>query len=81
MESKFGTVGLKDVLHGAIITVAGSVFSGVSLFIAKGSIPSKKELIELALTALCVGIAYIIKKVFTNSDGVALKPENREVAP
>lgn len=74
MGSSIFTLNTGDFLKGLIMAVLSSVITVIYQTIEAGSLVFDwKAIGTMALTA---GLAYIMKNLFTNSNGVFLKREN-----
>ena len=78
MKSKFLTLSAKDWIHGLLIAIITAVITFLYEAIAAGN-PLDLELLKsVGMIALGAGLAYLIKKLGTNSAGEILKTERSE---
>jgi hypothetical protein len=68
MKSKFFNLNLKDFLKGSIV----AVLTALGTFL--GSV-SNADLASIGKAAIIAFLAYLVKNLFTNSDGQILKIE------
>jgi len=78
-DSPFGHLNFKDLLHGCITAFGTSLFGGLILLIGnvvKGEAAfSSISLTNIALLGVAAAIAYLNKKLFTNSENKFGKKE------
>lgn len=58
-----------DLLKGFIVAVVTAILAGVYQIVQTGALPTMEQLKIVGITALTAGIAYLLKNVFTNSNG------------
>jgi len=75
--SKFLSVNVQDFLKGLFIAVGGTILASLSVILNAQRLPNKAELIMICITALGVGVTYLLKNYFTNSVGQPLKTEEQ----
>ena len=64
-NTKRGNITVKNVLHGLLMTVLGSVFTGLTQALSTGTADFK----TIGLGAAGAGLGYIGKKFFENEKG------------
>lgn len=70
MNSKFGSLNLRDLLHGFFITVLSSVLTILIQLIQNGGLNlTKEDLYQLATVAIVSGLSYLSKKLFSDENG------------
>jgi hypothetical protein len=74
--SKFLSVNMMDFVKGLAITVSGAVLSSVVVILNAGRLPNITELKGIGLVAVSVGVSYILKNLFTNSNNEFAKKES-----
>ena len=73
--SKFFKLNKKDFIKSLYMTILSSLLSGAYTITAQGTIPNLSQLKSIGLIALSAGVAYIVKNLFTNSDGTTFSKE------
>jgi len=78
-NSVFGLINLKDVAKGLFVAVVYSVLAGVyaSLQATPPHFPTPEEIKIIEISAAGVGVAYLLKNLFTNSSNQLLKKEKK----
>jgi hypothetical protein len=74
-RSKFLSLGLRDILHGFIVTVGATAVSTLVPVLQNG-VPTTQQWKQIGIAGVAAGIAYLGKKLFTNSNG-ELKDETK----
>lgn len=75
--SNFLKINWADVGKGLLLAVLSSVISGIYTIIDKGAFPTLEDFKVIGLIALGTALSYLLKNVFTNSDGKIMTPENK----
>jgi hypothetical protein len=76
MKSKFLTLDLADFGKGLLITVFTAVITFLYEMLQAGTLIFDLALLKtIGLTALSAGLAYILKNLFSNSQGEVFKAE------
>ena len=75
MNSKFLTLNWKDAINGFIVAFLTAALSGVIQSLDGGILPSIEQLKSSGLIGLTAGLSYLLKNIFTNSNGEILKSE------
>jgi hypothetical protein len=75
--SKFLNLNIADILKGGITAFLASSLSGVYGVIQSGALPSLDQLATIGGVGLTAGAGYLLKNVFTNSNGVPFSKEPR----
>ena len=78
MKSKFLNLDLKDLLKGAIVAVVTALLTGLYELITAGGDLTWLNLKPVLLTSLAALISYLLKNMFTNSDGEILSREKQK---
>jgi hypothetical protein len=73
MNSTFLTLGSKDFIKGLLVAVLSAVITIVYNTIQNGSLTFDWK--TIGMTALTSAVAYIMKNLFSNSNGKFLKKE------
>lgn len=73
--SDFFKLNWRDIGKAVLMLFITSVLTTITEVIGTGSLPTLSQIKTALLSGLIVSIGYIIKNVFTNSDGEALKKE------
>jgi hypothetical protein len=76
MQSTFLTLGSKDFLKGLVLAVLTAVITIVYTSIEAGSLAFDWK--AIGMTALSSALAYIMKNLFTNSQGELLKKDPKK---
>jgi hypothetical protein len=81
--SNFLNLNTSDFVKGLIVAVLTVVVSGVGSIISTGSLPTSTQWKVIGLAGVSAAVAYIIKNLFTNSQGQFLgkEPKPPVVAP
>jgi hypothetical protein len=75
VKSKLGSINLQDLSKGLFMTVVGGFLSGVEQMVSTGGQVNKMSVMPILVTSLISGGSYIIKQVFTNSQGDLMAKE------
>ena len=75
MNSSFLKLNVKDLLKGFIVAVFAALLTGVYNAIQTGISFTWAFWQPIVLTAVGAGLAYLIKNLFSNSDGMPLSKE------
>jgi len=73
MESKLGKIDIKDIVKGLIVSAIGAALVAFQGALTVGKVDWK----EIGVVALGSGVAYLIKNIFTNSDGQPFSAEKK----
>ena len=73
--SKLFNLNLSDAVKGLVIAVLTTVLTGLLKVFETGTLPSTSDLQQIGVIAITAGISYLLKNVFTNSDGKLLSSE------
>jgi hypothetical protein len=74
-QSNFGQLNMRDAIHGFIVAFLTAALSGLVTVLDAGHLPTAGELKAHALIGLTAGVSYILKNVFSNSNGQLLKKD------
>lgn len=74
-QSKFFGLDVSDAVKGIIMAFTAAVLTAVYAAISDGDWPSKAELLDSLRVGFTAALAYILKNLFTNSDGTFAKKE------
>lgn len=74
--SKFLGLNVSDAVKGVFMAFVAAILTAIYAAISDGDWPSKAELIDSLRVGLTASLAYVLKNLFTNSDGEVLKKEN-----
>lgn len=77
-QSSFLSLNWRDALKGLIVAALTAFVSTLSLTIEDGQLPTKKDLVNCLLAAIAAGVAYLMKNLFTNSEGKMVKKEGED---
>lgn len=72
-QSKFLGLNISDAVKGVIMAFVAALLTAVYAAISDGDWPSKAELIDSLRVGLTASLAYILKNLFTSSEGEFLK--------
>lgn len=78
MKSKFLSLDLKDLLKGAIVAVVTALLTGLYELITAGGDLTWLNFKPVLLTSLAALISYLLKNMFTNSEGDILVAEKKK---
>lgn len=76
--SKKYSISWRDVAHGFITAFLSAALTGVMTCLGTGHLPTLPELQAQVLIGLSAGLAYLLKKFITNSEGKIGKPEQKK---
>jgi hypothetical protein len=74
MSSLF-TINVRDSVRAFVLAVLYSVISAVYEIVKTGTLPTMEQFQTIAITALGVALAYILKNFLTNNADQMLKPD------
>ena len=80
MPSNFLNLNLSDVFRGVLVAVGTSILVALEPLLVSGKLPDLPTLKAVGIAGVGAGIAYLIKNIFTNSQGQILKPEQKPPA-
>lgn len=72
-QSKFGKLNLRDALHGFVIAFLTASLTGVMESLSNGHLPSLANAKVHLIAGLTAGLAYILKQLLQNDEGVLFK--------
>ena len=72
-QSKFFGLNVSDAVKGVIMAFVAALLTAVYAAISDGDWPSKAELIDSLRVGITASLAYILKNLFTSSEGEFLK--------
>ena len=75
MNSNFLRLGTKDFIRGLVVAVIAVVLSGILPMLESGALPTIANLKAMGIAGLAAGVAYLLKNLFTNSQGQMAKTE------
>lgn len=75
MNSFFGKLNGYDLLKGFIVAIGTAVLTSLLPIIQTGALPDIATLKAIAISGVAAGIAYLLKNLFTNSNGEVAKKE------
>ena len=73
--SKFFSLNTSDLLKGLYMTMGTSVVVALEPILVSGVWPTWTEMKTIALAGLAAGALYLLKNMFTNSEGIVFKTE------
>ena len=73
--SKFGNINWKDTFKAFLTACYASFLGAIVNSLATGHLPILNDLKTLGIVALSAGLASILRRTLTNSEGEHLKPE------
>ena len=77
MNSKLYSIHFKDILHGFITAFATASFTGITMSLEAGHLPTLAEVKTHALIGLAGGLGYLFKKFISNSDNKILVKDEK----
>jgi VIT1/CCC1 family predicted Fe2+/Mn2+ transporter len=77
MRSKFLTLNVRDFLKGLLLAVLTAVITFMYDAIQSGTLFEPGWVKKAGMVALAALLAYLIKNLFTNTQGEILTPENK----
>jgi hypothetical protein len=75
--SEFLKLNGKDFFRGLVVAVLAIITSSLSVILDSGSLPTVQELLGIAKLVGTTAVSYLLKNLFTNSNGQILKPESK----
>jgi len=75
MNSTFLKLNLKDLGKGVLVAIGTAVLTAVIPLLQTGKLPNIEELRVVGVSAIAAGLVYLLKNLFTNSDGELAKKE------
>jgi len=75
MSSNFLKLNTNDLVKGIVIAVLTALLVGLEQIMVPGSLPTLTQLKVVGISAVGAGLAYLVKNMFTNSQGQLLKGE------
>lgn len=79
IASKKYDLSWKDVLHGFITAFLAASLVGAIEVMKEGKLPTLEHLRTQVIIGLYGGVAYLVKKFLTNSEGKILKKEPSKI--
>ena len=76
--SNFLRLDYKDVLKSAIVTIIALLLQSVLDILNQNRIPSVEEISSIGWVAIISGVSYLVKNIFTNSNGELFHKEIKE---
>lgn len=73
--SNFLTLNLRDALNGFVVAFLAAALTALVEYLNKGALPTGENLKAIAIIGLTAGVSYVVKNLFSNSNGEILKPE------
>lgn len=73
--SSFGTLNLRDALNGFVVAFLAAALTALVDTLNKGQLPAVGDLKAIAIIGLTAGLSYIVKNLFSNSQGELLTKE------
>lgn len=77
-RSKFLKLNGHDLLKGAIIAAGTAISFTLIPILQAGQLPTIEQLKSGGIAALCAGIVYLLKNLFTNTNGTIAKAEAKQ---
>jgi hypothetical protein len=75
--SEFLKLNGKDFFRGLVVAVLAIITSSLSVILDAGALPTAEQLIGIAKVVGTTAVSYLLKNLFTNSNGQILKPESK----
>jgi hypothetical protein len=75
--SEFLKLNGKDFFRGLVVAVLAIITSSLSVILDAGALPTTEQLIGIAKVVGTTAVSYLLKNLFTNSNGQILKPESK----
>ena len=75
MSSGLFKLNFNDLLKGFIVAALAAIGTILVPMLDAGALPTLAQLGTAAAAGLTAGLAYLVKNIFTNSDGQIAKPE------
>jgi hypothetical protein len=75
--SEFLKLNGKDLFRGLVVALLAIITSSVSVILDAGALPTAEQLIGIAKLVGTTAVSYLLKNLFTNSNGQILKPESK----
>jgi hypothetical protein len=77
-QSKLFKLGFNDMIKGLIVTIIMVSGSSLTAILSTGAVPSVATLKIIGLSSIGAGLSYLIKNIFTNSNGEIAAPEEKK---
>lgn len=75
--SEFLKLNGKDLFRGLVVAVLAIITSSLSVILDAGALPTTEQLLGIAKVVGTTAVSYLLKNLFTNSNGQILKPESK----
>jgi hypothetical protein len=75
--SEFLKLNGKDFFRGLVVAILAIITSSLSVILDAGALPTTEQLIGIAKVVGTTAVSYLLKNLFTNSNGQILKPESK----
>jgi hypothetical protein len=76
-RSKFMSLNQRDLLRGLIVAFGTAATTQLVAVLQAGSVPTVMQLKFAALSGIAAGMTYLVKNMFTNSNGQMVKGEGK----
>lgn len=73
--SSFGKLNLRDAINGCIVAAVAAILSALVDTLQNGQFPDGQQLKSIGLIGLTAGLSYLVKNLFSNSQGEVLQKE------
>ena len=74
-NSKFFSLNVRDFLKGLLVATGTAFGTGLIAVLQNGTIPQSGDFRTMGISAAAAGVAYLVKNLFTNSNGEVAKKE------
>lgn len=74
-NSSFGSLNRKDLINGVVIAFLAAFVGSLVELLKGGSFPSWEQLKGVGLVSLTAALSYIVKNLFSNSQGETFTKE------
>lgn len=78
MNSFFLKLGKSDLIKGVVVAAIAAVGTGLLPVLQSGALPTLAQLQTAGIAGLTAGLAYLLKNLFTNSQGETFKTEPKQ---
>ena len=75
--SEFLKLNGKDLFKGMIVAALAVLTSSIGLILEAGALPTSAEWLQIAKVVGTAAVSYLLKNLFTNSNGQILKTESK----
>ena len=75
MKSKKWSLNVRDLIHGFLMAMSGSVVSAIVPLLQTGTFPTEAQIMTSVKIGIGFGVVYLLKNFTSNSQGEILKQD------